>query len=124
MIGRSKYDVDTSYGNLWHAFDSVAFLGSTPAVDAALKVADKANDIRAYYFAWDITHPNPETLRTKTQDELRHEQFTFLDESNCLTADLDDADQKFNNAGRDDLGMPPLPYFPFERPASCPTPAH
>jgi hypothetical protein len=115
-----EQDVDTSYSRLWNAYDLVSFVGSTPAEDTASKVVDKAVVIKQFIFEWGAAHPNLAAPRTAfPTDSLINERQSFLDQSYCLIADLDDADQKFNNAGRNDLGLPPLPYSPFQRPPSC-----
>lgn len=122
----SKYDVDTSYSNLWNAFNSLEFVGSAEAEDAALKVAQKATDIKEYFASWDFDHPDPAKLRSAIPtDSIKNEQTAFDTESRCMLVDLEIAAQKFNDAGRGDLGIDRLPQSGrIPPPSGCPPMAH
>jgi hypothetical protein len=103
-IPEGKADVEARFTDFGHALDVAQLYGSAHVRGASNKVFDAAAQSRLIIVGWDITHPAngpndapcPELLAFENKTELNRQQ-------------LANAIDRFNDAAREDLGIPSLP---------------
>jgi hypothetical protein len=103
-IPEGKADVEKSFTDFGHALDVAQLFGSARVRDQSNKVFDAAAQSRLIIVRWEMTYPAdrpndapcPELLAFENKTELNRQQ-------------LANAIDHFNDAAREDLGIPSLP---------------
>jgi hypothetical protein len=104
LIPEGKADVEAKFTDFGHALDLAQLYGSARVRDDSNKVFDAAAQSRLIIVGWEVTHPDngpndapcPELLEFENKTESNRQQ-------------LANAIDHFNDAAREDLGIPPLP---------------
>jgi hypothetical protein len=103
-IPEGKADVEARFTDFGHALDLTQLYGSVHVREQSNKVFDAAAQSRLIIVGWEVTHPDsgpdnapcPELLEFENKTELNRQQ-------------LANAIDRFNDAAREDLGIPALP---------------
>jgi hypothetical protein len=103
-IPEGKANVEARFTDFGHALDLAQLYGSAHVRDQSNKVFDAAAQSRLIIVGWEVTHPDigpdnapcPELLEFENKTELNRQQ-------------LANAIDRFNDAAREDLGIPALP---------------
>jgi hypothetical protein len=103
-IPEGKADVEARFTDFGHALDLAQLYGSARVRDESNKVFDAAAQSRLIIVGWEVTHPDngpdnapcPELLEFENKTESNRQQ---------LANSID----RFNDAAREDLGIPSLP---------------
>lgn len=103
-IPEGKADVEARFTDFGHALDLAQLYGSARVRDESNKVFDAAAQSRLIIVGWEVTHPDngpdnapcPELLAFENKTESNRQQ---------LANSID----RFNDAAREDLGIPALP---------------
>jgi hypothetical protein len=103
-IPEGKADLETKFTGLGHALDLAQLYGSDRVRDQSNKVFEAAEQSRFVIIGWDITHPASDPNSAPCPELLEFEKKTETDRRA-----LGDAIDRFNDAAREDLGIPALP---------------
>jgi hypothetical protein len=103
-IPEGKADVEARFTDFGHALDVAQLYGNARVRDESNKVFDAAAQSRLIIVGWEVTHPDngpdnapcPELLAFENKTESNRQQ---------LANSID----RFNDAAREDLGIPALP---------------
>jgi hypothetical protein len=103
-IPESKADLETRFTDLGHALDLAQLYGSAHVRDRSNDTFDAAAHSRSVVIGWNISHPGNDPNNAPCPELLDFEKTT---ESN--RQQLGNAIERFNDAAREDLGLPALP---------------
>jgi hypothetical protein len=103
-IPEGKADIEARFTDFGHTLDLAQLYGSARVRDESNKVFDAAAQSRLIIVGWEVSHPDngpdnapcPELLAFENKTELNRQQ---------LANSID----RFNDAAREDLGIPALP---------------
>ena len=103
-IPEGKADLETKFTNLGHALDLAQLYGNAGVRDQSNKVFEAAEQSRFVIIGWDIAHPATDPNSAPCPELLEFEKKTESDRQQ-----LGNAIDRFNDAARQDLGIPALP---------------
>jgi hypothetical protein len=103
-IPPDKADLETRFTDFGHALDLAQLYGSARVRDRSKEVFDAAEQSRFVVIGWDLAHPGNDPNSAPCSELLDFEKKT---ESN--RQELGNAIDRFNDAAREDLGIPALP---------------
>jgi hypothetical protein len=103
-IPEGKADLETKFIGLGHALDLAQLYGSARVRDQSNKVFEAAEQSRFVIIGWDIAHPASDPNSAPCPELLEFEKKTESDRQ-----ELGNAIDRFNDAAREDLGIPALP---------------
>lgn len=103
-IPPGKPDLATTFTDFGHALDVAQLYGSARVRDLSNDVFHAAQQSRFVVIGWDITHPADDPNSAPCPELLEFEKTTESDRQR-----LGNAIDRFNDAAREDLGIPALP---------------
>jgi hypothetical protein len=103
-IPEGKPDLDTRFADFGHTLDLAQLYGSARVRDRSNEVFDAAAQSRFVIIGWDITHPANDPNSAPCPELLEFEKKTEANRQQ-----LANAIDRFNDAAREDLGIPALP---------------
>ena len=103
-IPEGKADLETKFTDFGHSLDLAQLYGSARVRDQSNKVFDAAEQSRFVIIGWDIAHPANDPNNAPCPELLEFEKKTEANRQQ-----LGNAIDRFNDAAREDLGIPALP---------------
>jgi hypothetical protein len=103
-IPEGKADVEKSFTDFGHALDIAQLYGSARVRDQSNKVFDAAAQSRLIIVGWEINYP-----ADRPNDAPCSELLAFENKTELNRQQLANAIDHFNDAAREDLGIPSLP---------------
>jgi hypothetical protein len=103
-IPEGKADVEARFTEFGHALDLAQLYGSAHVRDQSNKLYEAAAQSRLIIVGWEITHPDNGPDNAPCAELLAFENKTEQNRQQ-LANSID----RFNDAAREDLGIPPLP---------------
>jgi hypothetical protein len=103
-IPEDKADIETTFTHFGHALDLAQLYGSAGVRDQSNKVFDAAAQSRLTVVGWEITYP-----ANGPDDAPCPELLAFENKTESNRQQLANAIDRFNDAARENLGIPSLP---------------
>jgi hypothetical protein len=103
-IPEGKADVEARFTDFGHALDVAQLYGSAGVRDESNKVFDAAAQSRLIVVGWQVTHPD-----NAPNDAPCPELLEFENKTESNRQKLANSIDRFNDAAREDLGIPSLP---------------
>ncbi len=103
-IPEDKADLETKFANFGHTLDLAQLYGSARVRDRSNEVFDAAAQSRFVIIGWDITHSANDPNNAPCTELLEFEK-----KAETNRQQLGNAIDRFNDAAREDLGIPALP---------------
>jgi hypothetical protein len=103
-IPPDKADLERKFTDLGHALDQAQLYGNARVRDRSNEVFDAAEQSRFVVIGWDLTHPANDPNNAPCPEVLEFEKKTEANRQQ-----LGNAIDRFNDAAREDLGIPALP---------------